>query len=99
MLLEEFISSKLEGALEEITSSGWTETSPDSAGTFFSNDCPEALDQALVVFGGIELYSGLDAELLLVNKLELETTTYTSTGVKPPWVTEQQTAPAKATLE
>jgi hypothetical protein len=26
-------------------------------------------------------------------------TTYTSTGVSPPWVTEQQTAPAKANLE
>lgn len=25
--------------------------------------------------------------------------TYTSTGVNPPWVTEQQTAPAKANLE
>jgi hypothetical protein len=25
--------------------------------------------------------------------------TYTSTGVRPPWVTEQQTAPAKANLE
>jgi hypothetical protein len=24
---------------------------------------------------------------------------YTSTGVRPPWVTEQQTAPAKANLE
>lgn len=25
--------------------------------------------------------------------------TYTSTGVRPPWVTEQQTAPAKANRE
>ena len=25
--------------------------------------------------------------------------TYTSTGVRPPWVTEQQIAPAKANLE
>ena len=25
--------------------------------------------------------------------------THTSTGVRPPWVTEQQTAPAKANLE
>ncbi len=25
--------------------------------------------------------------------------TYTSTGVRPPWVTEQQTAPASANLE
>ena len=25
--------------------------------------------------------------------------TYTSTGVRAPWVTEQQTAPAKANLE
>jgi hypothetical protein len=28
-----------------------------------------------------------------------ENCTYTSTGVRPPWVTEQQTAPAKANLE
>ncbi len=26
-------------------------------------------------------------------------TTYTSTGVRPPWVTEQQIAPANANLE
>ncbi len=31
--------------------------------------------------------------------MRLGVLTYTSTGVRPPWVTEQQTAPAKACIE
>jgi hypothetical protein len=61
LLLEQLVSSKLEGTLEEVTSSGGAETGPDSAGTLVGDDLPEATDQAVVVGNGVELYPGLDA--------------------------------------
>lgn len=61
LLLEELVSSELEGTLEEVTSSGGTETGPDGAGTLIGDDFPEATDQTGVVGGGVELYPGLDA--------------------------------------
>jgi hypothetical protein len=61
LLLEQLVSSELEGTLEEVTSSGRAETGPDGAGTLIGDDFPEATDQAVVVCGGVELYPGLDA--------------------------------------
>ena len=61
LLLEQLVSSKLEGALEEVAGSRGTETGPDSASTLVGNDLPEATDQARVVREGVELYPGLDA--------------------------------------
>lgn len=124
LLLEQLVSSELEGALEEVTGSGRTETSPDGASTLGGNDLPEATDQARVVGDGVELYPGLDAGEnmlawrcnVIMEKLSQVAQklcvshwrrlrrqkggeTYTSTGVRAPWVTEQQTAPAKANRE
>merc|ERR1712093_433930 len=48
LLLEKLISSKLECALEEVTSSGWTETSQQSTSTLLSNNLSESSDQTLV---------------------------------------------------
>lgn len=61
LLLEQLISSKLECALEKVTSSSWTETSQQSTGTLLSNNLSETSDQTLVVCDRVELYSGLDA--------------------------------------
>ena len=126
LLLEEFITSKLECALEEVSSGCGTETSQESTGTLIGNDLTEPSNQASVICGGVELYSCLDAaEMRCQSNVVLSRSaprcwgqvsamrksgrereferrrdkTYTSTGVRAPWVTEQQTAPAKANLE
>ena len=62
MLLEEFITSELECALEEITSSSRTETSQESTGTFLCDDLSESTNETFVICDGIELDSCLDAE-------------------------------------
>jgi len=49
LLLEEFISTELEGALEEVSSGGRTETSPDGTSTLTGDDLLETSDEALVV--------------------------------------------------
>jgi hypothetical protein len=59
-LLEEFISSKLECSLEEVTSESWANASPDSTETFLSNDFSESTYETTVVLDRVELYSGLD---------------------------------------
>ncbi|KAJ8107405.1 hypothetical protein OPT61_g8892 [Boeremia exigua] len=46
LLLEELVSSELEGALKEVTSSGGAETSPDGASTLVGDDLAEATDEA-----------------------------------------------------
>lgn len=61
LLLEELVSTELEGALEEVTGGGGTETGPDGSGTLVSNDLPKATDEAAVVGYGVELDSRLDA--------------------------------------
>jgi hypothetical protein len=61
LLLEELVSSELEGTLEEVTGSGGTKTGPDGAGTLIGDDFPEATDETGVVGGGVKLYPGLDA--------------------------------------
>ena len=70
----------------------------------------EAADEAAVVGLGVELDAGLDAVMRVSVKcahelyhrmcaMGIARRTYTSTGVRPPWVSEQQTAPAKAKRE
>lgn len=61
LLLEQLISSKLECALKEVTSSSWTESSQQSTGTLLGDNLSESSDQTLVVCGRVELYSCLDA--------------------------------------
>jgi hypothetical protein len=60
-LLEELVTSELQGALEEVAGGGGTEASPDGASTLVGNDFAETADQAIVVGDGVELYPRLDA--------------------------------------
>lgn len=61
MLLEQLITSEFEGPLEEVTSSGGTETGQESAGTLLGDDLAETSNESLVVCDGVQLYSSLDA--------------------------------------
>ena len=61
LLLEELVTSELEGTLEEVTGSGRTEASQESASTLLLNDLLETTDHTTVVGGGVELNAGLDA--------------------------------------
>ena len=65
LLLEELVTSELEGTLEEVTSGGGTETSPDGASTLVGDDLAETTDQTSVVGDGVKLDTGLDAVGLL----------------------------------
>lgn len=71
LLLEEFITSKLEGALEEIAGKGGTNTGQESTCTLVGNDFSEASDQASVVCDGVELDSCFDATIEGVSGLGL----------------------------
>lgn len=59
--LEELVTSELESTLEEVTGSGWAETSPDSSEALFGDDLLESTDQTAVVCDWVELYPRLDA--------------------------------------
>lgn len=61
LLLEELISSELEGTLEEVTSEGRAGTSEESASTLLLDDLLEATEETSVVSGRVKLDSGLDA--------------------------------------
>lgn len=61
LLLEELVTTELEGTLEEVTSGGRAETSQESASTLILDDLLEATDHATVVGGRVELDTGLDA--------------------------------------
>jgi hypothetical protein len=61
LLLEELVTTELEGTLEEVTSGGRAETSEESAGTLVLDDLTEATDHTTVVGGRVELDTGLDA--------------------------------------
>jgi hypothetical protein len=61
LLLEELVSSELEGALEEVTSEGWAETGHESASTLILDDLSDTADQTAVVGGRVKLDTGLDA--------------------------------------
>ena len=115
LLLEELVTTELQGTLEEVTSEGRAGTSEESASALVLDDLLEAADEAAVVGGRVELDAGLDAVVKRVSKMRplkrrrrrqscarddgRSERTYTSTGVRPPWVREQQTAPAKAKRE
>ena len=55
----------LEDTLEEVTSGGGTETSPDGASTLVGDDLAEAANETAVVGDGVKLDAGLDAAWLL----------------------------------
>lgn len=61
LLLEELVTSELEGTLQEVSSSCWAETGQQSAGTLLLDDLLEATDETAVVGNGVELNTGLDA--------------------------------------
>jgi hypothetical protein len=61
LLLEELVSTELEGTLEEITGSGRTKTSQKSAGTFVLDDLADTTEKTAVVGDGVKLDTGLDA--------------------------------------
>lgn len=61
LLLEELVTSELEGALEEVTGKGGAGTGEESASTLVLDDLAEATDQTAVVGDGVELDTSLDA--------------------------------------
>lgn len=61
MGLEELVATELQSTLEEVTGSGRTETSQESASTLVGDNLLEAAEQATVVGDGVELNTGLDA--------------------------------------
>ena len=61
LLLEELVTTKLEGTLEEVTGESWAGTGQKSASTLIGNDLTETTDEATVVGDGVELDLGLDA--------------------------------------
>ncbi len=65
LLLEEFVTSELEGTLQEITCKGWANTGQKSACALICNDFSEASNHASVVCDGVELDSRLDAEYVV----------------------------------
>ena len=60
MLLEEFITSKLECALKEVTSESRADASQESTCALSLNDFSETSYQASIVCDGVELNSGLN---------------------------------------
>jgi hypothetical protein len=61
LLLEELVTSELEGTLEEVTGGGGAETGQESASTLSTDDLAEATDETGVVGDGVKLDPGLDA--------------------------------------
>lgn len=62
LLLEELVTSELEGPLQEVTGSSWAKTGQESRGSFILNDLLESPNHASVVGFWIKLDSCLDAE-------------------------------------
>ena len=61
LLLEELVSTELQGALEEVTGEGRADTSQEGTSTLILDDLAETTDQTAVVGGGVELDASLDA--------------------------------------
>jgi hypothetical protein len=61
LLLEQLVTTELEGTLEEVTGKGGTGTGQESASTLILDDLLEATDHTPVVGLGVELDSCLDA--------------------------------------
>ena len=68
LLLEELVTTELQGTLEEVTSEGRAGTSEESASALVLDDLLEAADEAAVVGDGVELDAGLDAVVERVSK-------------------------------
>lgn len=66
LLLEELVTSELEGTLQEVTGGGGTEAGQQSASTLILDDLLEATDHASVVGGRVELDTGLDAVFMVL---------------------------------
>lgn len=74
LLLEQLVTSELEGTLEEVTGKGGTGTGQESASTLILDDLLEATDHTLVVGLGVQLDSRLDAAeriMLAVSSCEM----------------------------
>ena len=69
LLLEELVTTELQGTLEEVTSEGRAGTSEESASALVLDDLLEAADEAAVVGDGVELDAGLDAVDARVSKI------------------------------
>ena len=61
LLFEEFVTTELQCALQEVTGEGRSGSGQKGAGAFILNDLAETTDQAAVVGDRIELDAGLDA--------------------------------------
>ena len=61
LLLEELITTELEGTLEEVTSGSGTETGQEGASTLVLDDLAETTDHTTVVGNRVKLDTGLDA--------------------------------------
>lgn len=61
LLLEELVTTELQGTLDEVTGSGRTETSQESTSTLVLDDLAETTDHTAVVGGRVKLDTGLDA--------------------------------------
>jgi hypothetical protein len=61
LLLEELVTTELEGTLEEVTSKGRAGSGQQSSGTLLCDDLAETTNQASVVGQGVELDLCLDA--------------------------------------
>ena len=61
LLLEELVTTELQGTLDEVTGSGGTETSEESTSTLVLDDLAETTDHTAVVGGRVKLDTGLDA--------------------------------------
>jgi hypothetical protein len=61
LLFEQFVTSKLEGALKEVTGGGRAETSEKCTSTLIGDYLPETTNHAIIVRGRVELNASLDA--------------------------------------
>lgn len=69
LLLEELVTTELQGTLEEVTGEGRAGTGEESASALVLDDLLEAADEAAVVGLGVELDAGLDAVDARVSKM------------------------------
>lgn len=69
LLLEELVTTELQGTLEEVTGEGRAGTGEESASALVLDDLLEAADEAAVVGDGVELDAGLDAVDARVSKM------------------------------
>lgn len=66
LLLEELVTTELQGTLEEVTGEGRAGTGQESASALILDNLLEAADEAAVVGLGVELDASLDAVIALV---------------------------------